>query len=74
MTQPVELILEALARAERLGWRTITLRRLRRLAMEDETALPPDPSTAPRSAFGGSALGGGCYAAEQAAKEQARTA
>lgn len=47
MTTP-ELILEALARAERLGWRTISLRRLRQLATGDETALPPDPAERPR--------------------------
>lgn len=61
-----ELILEALARAERLGWRTITLRRLRRLATGDEKALPPDPRTAPRSAFGQSGHGGDCYDREHA--------
>lgn len=62
-----ELILEALARAERLGWRTITLRRFRKLASGDEKALPPDPATAPRSAFGQSGYGGDCYQRERAA-------
>lgn len=61
-----ELILEALSRAERMGWRTITLRRLRALARGDESALPPDPATAPRSAFGQSAYGADCYAREHA--------
>lgn len=65
-----ELILEALARAERLGWRTITLRRLRKLAMGDETALPPDPATAPARAFGQSQWGHDRYLAEQAQKHR----
>jgi hypothetical protein len=60
-----QLILEAAARAERLGWRTITLKRLRRLAEGDEKALPPDPATAPRSAFGQSAYGSDCYRRER---------
>jgi hypothetical protein len=60
-----ELILEAASRAERLGWRTITLKRLQQLARGDATALPPDPATAPRSAFGQSAYGGDCYQREQ---------
>lgn len=60
-----QLVLEAAARAERLGWRTITLKRLQRLAEGDEKALPPDPATAPRSAFGQSAHGGDCYRREQ---------
>jgi len=60
-----QLILEATARAERLGWRTITLKRLRRLAEGNRDALPPDPSTAPRSAFGQSAYGGDCYQRER---------
>lgn len=67
--EPAELILEALSRAERMGWRTITLRRLRALARGDEKALPPDPATAPRSAFGQSAHGGDCYDREHAAPE-----
>jgi hypothetical protein len=61
---PAELILEALARAERMGWRTITLQRLRKLAAGDEKALPPDPVTAPISAFGQSAYGADCYERE----------
>jgi hypothetical protein len=60
-----QLILTAAARAERLGWRTITLKRLQRLADGDETALPPDPATAPRSAFGQSAYGADCYERER---------
>jgi hypothetical protein len=41
--QTAELVLEGLARAERLGWRTISLRRLRQLAAGNEKALPPEP-------------------------------
>lgn len=39
----------AIARAEALGWRTITIRRLRALAVGDLTRMPPDPATAPPS-------------------------
>lgn len=45
-------LLEATRRARVLGWRTITVARLARIAAGDETAMPPDPATAPKSAFG----------------------
>ena len=49
---PAELLQEGVRRARALGWRTITVSRLIRLAAGDKTALPPDPRTAPPSAFG----------------------
>lgn len=49
---PGELLYEAARRAAELGWRTITVARLRKLAQGDASALPPGPATAPPSAFG----------------------
>ncbi|MCX5137619.1 hypothetical protein OOK06_36740 [Streptomyces sp. NBC_00340] len=48
---PADRVLEATRRARALGWRTITVSRLARIAAGDEKAMPPDPATAPRSAF-----------------------
>lgn len=45
-------LVTAVDRADRLGWRTITIDRLLRIAEGDPSAMPPDPATAPRSAFG----------------------
>lgn len=59
------LLITAVDRAERLGWRTITVRRMRRLQRGDESALPPDPATAPPSAFGQSQWGADCRRREQ---------
>ncbi|MEU0627707.1 hypothetical protein [Streptomyces sp. NPDC005989] len=47
-----QLLTEAARRAAALGWRTITVARLTALRRGDTSALPPDPATAPRSAFG----------------------
>jgi hypothetical protein len=44
-------LLEAARRARALGWRTITVSRLIRIAIGDGKAMPPDPATAPPSAF-----------------------
>ncbi|MDI9836229.1 hypothetical protein [Streptomyces sp. KAU_LT] len=41
---PAELVAEGIARASALGWRTISLRRLRALAAGDARQLPPLPS------------------------------
>lgn len=49
---PAALLDEAARRAAALGWRTITVRRLIQLRRGDASALPPDPDTAPPSAFG----------------------
>ncbi|MFF5589700.1 hypothetical protein [Streptomyces hygroscopicus] len=64
-TDPAELLREAIDRAARLGWRTVTVGRLRRLARGDEAALPPDPATAPRSGYGQSQWGAERMRAEQ---------
>ncbi|MFK0063412.1 hypothetical protein ACIQTN_29805 [Streptomyces werraensis] len=40
---PAELVAEGIARASALGWRTISLRRLRGLAAGDHKQLPPLP-------------------------------
>jgi hypothetical protein len=46
-------LLEAVHRARGLGWRTITIDRLVRIANgNDGKAMPPDPATAPKSARG----------------------
>ena len=45
-------LLEAVHRCRALGWRTITIDRLVRIANGDDTAMPPDPATAPKSARG----------------------
>lgn len=45
-------VLDATRRARQLGWRTITVSRLMRVASGDDKAMPPDPATAPPSAFG----------------------
>lgn len=45
-------LVTAVDRADRLGWRTITIDRLVRIAEGDSSAMPPDPATAPPSAFG----------------------
>lgn len=50
-TTAAERVLEATRRARILGWRTITVSRLARVAAGDEKAMPPDPATAPKSAF-----------------------
>jgi hypothetical protein len=61
-----DLVAEGIIRANRLGWRTLTLRRLRRLAAGDTSALPPDPATASRRLFGAGA--GHRWTAERAAR------
>lgn len=48
---PAALVLEATLRARALGWRTITVSRLMRVAAGDNKAMPPHPETAPPSAF-----------------------
>lgn len=63
-TSPLSAITIALERAERLGWRTISLDRLRALANGNYNRLPPNPATAPRSAFGQSLWGRDCYLRE----------
>jgi len=48
-------LLEAVHRCRALGWRTVTIDRLVRIANgpeEAEDAMPPDPATAPKSARG----------------------
>lgn len=45
-------LLEAVHRTRGLGWRTVTVNRLVRIANGDDKAMPPHPDTAPRSAFG----------------------
>lgn len=46
-------LLEAVHRLRGLGWRTVTVDRLIRIANgDDDKALPPDPTTAPPSARG----------------------
>lgn len=46
-------LLEAVHRARGLGWRTITVDRLVRIANgDDDKAMPPRPETAPKSARG----------------------
>lgn len=46
-------LLEAVHRARGLGWRTITVDRLVRIANgDDDKAMPPHPETAPKSARG----------------------
>jgi len=42
-TTPAELMAEGVVRASALGWRTISLRRLRGLAAGDPKQLPPLP-------------------------------
>ncbi|MGW3971139.1 hypothetical protein ACWEFD_17805 [Streptomyces ardesiacus] len=44
---PLELLTEAIARADALGWRTISLSRLRRLWAGDQSALPAPPKARP---------------------------
>jgi hypothetical protein len=48
---PADRVLEATRRARALGWRTIAVSRLTRIAAGDERAMPPDPASAPKSAF-----------------------
>ncbi|MFI8535413.1 hypothetical protein ACIGMX_34850 [Streptomyces aquilus] len=46
-------LLEAVHRLRGLGWRTVTVDRLVRIAnspQDAKTAMPPDPATAPKSA------------------------
>lgn len=38
------LLFEAVERAEALGWRTLTVKRLSQLARGDDTAMPPAPA------------------------------
>ena len=45
-------LLEAVHRCRALGWRTVTVDRLVRIANGDAKAMPPDPVTAPKSARG----------------------
>lgn len=45
-------LLEAVHRCRGLGWRTITVDRLVRIANGDDKAMPPDPTNAPRSVRG----------------------
>jgi hypothetical protein len=46
-SSPAEALMLAVVRAQRLGWRTITVRRLARIASGDYTALPPEPPRRP---------------------------
>jgi hypothetical protein len=48
-TTPAELLAEGIARASALGWRTISLRRLRGLAAGDARQLPALPKTGGRN-------------------------
>jgi hypothetical protein len=41
-------LIKAIDRADRLGWRTITIDRLLRIAEGDSSAMPPDPAAPPR--------------------------
>ncbi|RSN13773.1 hypothetical protein DMH25_08270 [Streptomyces sp. WAC 01325] len=46
-------LLEAVHRCRELGWRTVTVDRLVRIANGDDyTAMPPNPDTAPKSKRG----------------------
>lgn len=46
-------LLEAVHRCRALGWRTVTVDRLVRIANgDDDKAMPPDPAAAPKSARG----------------------
>lgn len=45
-------LLEAVNRAHDLGWHSITVKRLMAAAEGVKNAMPPDPATAPPSAFG----------------------
>lgn len=45
-------LVTAVDRADQLGWDKISVDRLLRVAHGDTKALPPDPATAPPSAFG----------------------
>jgi len=46
-------LVEAVYRCRALGWRTVTVDRLVRLANgDDPKAMPPDPVTAPKSVRG----------------------
>ena len=46
-------LLEVVRRCRELGWRTVTVDRLVRLANGDDyTAMPPNPATAPKSKRG----------------------
>lgn len=46
-------LLEAVHRCRELGWRTVTVDRLVRIANgDDHTAMPPNPATAPKSKRG----------------------
>ena len=47
-----ERLAEAVRRARGLGWRTITVNRLVRIATGDDKAMPPHPDTAPKSSRG----------------------
>ncbi|MGW3308157.1 hypothetical protein ACWDG9_16405 [Streptomyces sp. NPDC001073] len=53
MVEDALRLLQAVHRARRLGWRTITVNRLVRVANgDDPEAMPPHPDTAPKSARG----------------------
>ena len=45
-------LLEAVHRARGLGWRTVTVDRLVRIANGDDKAMPPHPAEAPKSRRG----------------------
>lgn len=45
-------LLEAVHRARGLGWRTVTVDRLVRVANGDDKAMPPHPADAPKSKRG----------------------
>jgi len=45
-------LLEAVHRCRELGWRTVTVDRLVRIANADAKAMPPNPATAPKSKRG----------------------
>lgn len=45
-------LLEAVHRCRGLGWRTVTVDRLVRIANGEPKAMPHDPATAPKSARG----------------------
>jgi hypothetical protein len=58
-SSPADAVMLAVVRAQQLGWRTITVRRLARIAGGDYTALPPAP--APKNAQGSGPKRPICY-------------
>lgn len=51
-TEDALRLLEAVHRLRGLGWRTVTVDRLVRIANGDDSAMPPHPADAPKSARG----------------------